>query len=61
MRKRTWESYEWIWDPYSSLDILSLAFINRRCSSKNFDSAEFGQKNRLTFSSAGEELMMSLG
>ena len=57
-----------MWDPYLRLDLLSVAFIYRRCSDKNYDISdknydisEFGMKDCSTTPSLGWKLMMSLG
>ena len=43
------------------LDVLSLAFIDRKYSYKRYDNSEFGMKDCLTTSSLRWELRMSLG
>ena len=56
-----WRSYASIWDTCLRLDILTLAFINRRSSDKKYDISESVMKDCLTTSSLGWKLMMSLG
>ena len=49
-----------MWDHSLRLDVLSLAFMNRRYSDKTYESRKFVKKNCLTISSLGRKLNTSV-
>ena len=57
----SWKSYETMWGPYLRLAVLSLAFIYRRYSDKNYDITESGMEYCWTTSFLGWKLKMSPG